>query len=133
MNIIKTATLNTRTLRYDIKLTEAVKSAITLGVDVLTLQEVRRKGTETLELNDDSLQGWQLVKVKASVALLLATHVNQEARIMATYIKVKRMRVFIINAYSPTEVSEDSTKDKFYCNLRKSIKEASNKQFLLGD
>ena len=46
------------------------------------------------------------------------------------------MRVFIIDAYSPAEVSEDSTKDRFYSNLRKSIKDASNnnyKPILLGD
>ena len=147
---IRISTLNIQTLQCDMKLAGVVKSAQSLGIDILALQEVRRRGAGVSEFDDESIKGWQLVwsgfkiKAEAGVALLLAPHINlvdhqihQEARILTAYINIKGMRVSLINTYFPAEMAEDSSKDRFYCNLRKSLKETnSNKSFkpiLLGD
>ena len=147
---IKIATLNVRTLLCDIKLANSVLAAKKLNVDILALQEVRRKGDGLFEFNEESLKGWKFVwfgyksKSEAGVAFILAPHVNLVdshfhllGRIMSIRIIIHGMCLAITNAYAPTEMASASSKTIFYRELQKALSELKTfskfKTILLGD
>ena len=74
---INIATLNIRTLLCDIKLANSIQEAKNLNLDVLALQEVRRHGNGTLEIDSGDTVGWQFIwsgfkyKSEAGVAFLV--------------------------------------------------------------
>ena len=100
------------------------------------MQEVRRKGFDRKVFEDESMQGWQLIRSghkrtdRDGVALLLSPHVKVEEfkRVITAMIKVKGMRLCMINAYYPTNSYEsDSAKVAFYNALSKAKKESEHK------
>ena len=133
---IRIATINVRTCQDDIKLAMVVKAASHLGIDILTIQESRRIGSDCKMLRDKAIYGWHLAwsghrrKAVHGVATLLAPHVSVEgfkehlaARILSTTVVVRGMRLSILNVYAPTDKSPSSTKSAFYTALTKAKKE----------
>ena len=150
-NKIRIATINVRTLQDDMELASVIQATESLQIDVLAMQEVRRKGFDRIQFDDESIKGWQLIwsghkrKARHGVAFLLAPHVKTEefkeylpARVITVMIKVKGMRLCMMNAYSPTDSSEsERAKVLFYNALSKakleSDKKPKFKQIALGD
>ena len=129
---INISTLNIRTLTCDIKFSNTIQEAQNLKLDVLALQEVRRVGTGSIDLDSGSLKGWQFIwsgfkrKAEAGVAFVLAphvklidTHVHLEARILSVRVIIHGLCLSLTCAYSPTEEATDSAKSIFYRELRK--------------
>ena len=86
-----------------------------------------------VSFDDDSIKGWQLVwsghkqKHEHGVGFLLAPHVEIEeyeqhlpARILSIKVKVRGLRLAVINVYSPTDATKsETTKSLFYSSLNK--------------
>ena len=133
---IRIATINVRTGKDDMKLADIAKAASDLKLDVLTIQEARILGKGDLTFEDESIAGWQLMwsghirKKEHGVATLFAPHVKLEefkeyhaARIITTKVRIRGLKLSIINAYSPTETNKsDAAKSTFYAALTKAKK-----------
>ncbi len=133
---IRIATINVRTCQDDLKLASIVKAARDLKIDILAMQEMRRISYGSIIFDDDSIKDWQMVwsghkrKREHGVAILLAPYVNLEefqehlaARIISAKVRVHGMRLSILNAYAPTDVTvAESTKTTFYSALTKAKK-----------
>ena len=147
---INIATLNIRTLLCDIKFANTIQEAKNLNLDVLALQEVRRNGTGSFELDSDGIKGWQFVwsgfkrKAEAGVAFILAphvklvdTHVHYDARIMSVRVIIYGLCLTLTCAYAPTDCNSESAKSLFYSKLRKAnsdmLKYNRFKSINLGD
>ena len=79
---ISISTLNIKTLSCDVKLANTVQEAKNLGIDILALQEVRRRGDNDFTFESKGIEGWQFEwsgykrKLEAGVAFILAPHVK---------------------------------------------------------
>ena len=129
---INIATINIRTLLCDIKFANTIQEAKKLNLDVLALQEVRRNGTGSMELDNEGVKGWQFVwsgfkrKSEAGVAFILAphvklieTHVHYDARILSVRVIIYGLCLTLTCAYAPTNCNSESSKSLFYSKLRK--------------
>ena len=129
---INIATQNIRTLSCDIKLANSIQEAKNLNLDVLALQEVRRHGNGTLELDSGDTRGWQFVwsgfkrKSEAGVAFILAPHVklieshfHYDARILSVRVIIYGLCLTLTCSYAPTNCNTESSKTLFYRELRK--------------
>ena len=129
---INIATLNINTLSCDIKLANSVQEAKNLGIDILALQETRRTGSGSLDFDSGDINGWQLVwsgykrKLEAGVAFILAPHVtlvdkyfHYDARILSVRVIIHGLCLTLTCGYAPTNCSTESSKTKFYRELRK--------------
>ena len=148
---IRIATINVQTCKEDMKLVDVVKAASQLKIDVLAIQEARRRWSGRITFNDESIKGWQMVwtghkrKFEHGVAILLAPHVIcdehfvfLDARIIAATVTVSGMRLAILNGYAPTNSSPSETaKLGFYSALSKAKKKLDGmpkfKTIVLGD
>ena len=147
---ISISTLNIRTLSCDIKLANAVQEAKNLGIDVLALQEVRRRGDDEFTFDSEGIEGWQFVwsgfkrKLEAGVAFILAPHVkligshfHYNARILSVRVIIHGLCLSLTCCYAPTDTSSESSKTIFYRELRKANEEMLKfnrfKSIFLGD
>ena len=85
---------------------------MSLVIDVLAIQEVRRVGHGHIVFDDESIKGWQLIwighelKKEHGVGILLAPpyvdlddcHEHLKARIVSENVAVKGMRLLILNS-----------------------------------
>ena len=134
----------------DIKLANAVQEAKTLGIDVLALQEVRRRGDDEFTFDSKGIEGWQFVwsgykrKLEAGVAFILAPHVkligshfHYNARILSVRVIIHGLCLSLTCCYAPTDTSSESSKTIFYRELRKANEEMLKfnrfKSIFLGD
>ena len=114
------------------KLVTVVKAAEKCSIDILALQEVRRKGRSgIITLTDESTRGWQIAwsghkrEMEHGVAILCAPHVKFEeesehmpARILSGRFTVKGMKMTVLNAYAPTNTNvAETSKATFYREL----------------
>ena len=58
---IRIATINVQTCKDDLKLADVVKAASQLKIDVLAIQEARRRCSGQMTFDDESIRGWQMV------------------------------------------------------------------------
>ena len=133
-----------------IKLANAVQEAKNLGIDVLALQEVRRRGDDEFTFDSKGIEGWQFVwsgfkrKLEAGVAFILAPHVkligshfHYNARILSVRVIIHGLCLSLTCCYAPTDTSSDSSKTIFYRELRKANEEMLKfnrfKSIFLGD
>ena len=150
-NNIRIATINVRTLQDDMKLASIIKSAHRLGIDILSMQEVRRTGNGVFMFMIYHWKGWQLIwsghkrKREHGVGILIAPHVeldehteHLQAWVISATLVVKGMRLAILNVYSPTDCTKsDAAKSQFYSALNKAKAQLnqtpSYKLITLGD
>ena len=121
------------------------------GMDIISMQEVRRTGTGLTTFDDSSLKGWQFVweghkrKKEHGVGILLAPHIqiqlydiHLQARILSVRAIVRGVRIAILNVYAPTDANKsDATKQAFYAALSKAkaelVSQPKYKLIVLGD
>ena len=147
---ISISTLNIRTLSCDVKLANTVQEAKNLGIDILALQEVRRRGDDDFTFESKGIEGWQFVwsgfkrKLEAGVAFILAphvkligTHFHYTARILSVRVIIHGLCLSLTCCYAPTDTSSESSKTIFYRELRKASDEMLKfnryKSIFLGD
>ena len=148
---IRIATINVRTLQDDIKLVTCIQTAAACGMDIISMQEVKRTGTGLTTFDDSSLKGWQFVwgghkrKKEHGVGILLAPHIqiqlydiHLQARILSLRVIVRGVRIAILNVYAPTDAKKsNATKQAFYAALSKTkaelVSQPKYKLIVLGD
>ena len=131
---ISISTLNIRTLSCDVKLANTVQEAKNLGIDILALQEVRRRGDDDFTFESKGIEGWQFVwsgfkrKLEAGVAFILAphvkligTHFHYTARILSVRIMIHGLCLSLTCCYAPTDTGSESSKTIFIANLEKLV------------
>ena len=131
---ISISTLNIRTLSCDVKLANTVQEAKNLGIDILALQEVRRRGDDDFTFESKGIEGWQFVwsgfkrKLEAGVAFILAphvkligTHFHYTARILSVRIMIHGLCLSLTCCYAPTDTGSASSKTIFIANLEKLV------------
>ena len=126
---ISISTLNIRTLSCDVKLANTVQEGKNLGIDILALQEVRRRGDDDFTFESKGIEGWQFVwsgfkrKLEAGVAFILAPHVkligshfHYNARILSVRVIIHGLCLSLTCCYAPTDTSSESSKTIFIAN-----------------
>lgn len=140
-------TINTNGLACDIKLGNTIEAFEALRLDVLCLQEVHRPGNITLQGCGDEDTTFISVGYKnksdAGVGVLLSSRVTLHEtffvspRIMKVHIQLGGLKLAVLSVYAPpnTDTHSESFKDKFYADMRKTIKstKAPFKLIILGD
>jgi exonuclease III len=131
---ISISTLNIRTLSCDVKLANTVQEAKNLGIDILALQEVIRRGDDDFTFESKGIEGWQFVwsgfkrKLEAGVAFILAphvkligTHFHYTARILSVRVIIHGLCLSLTCCYAPTDTGSESSKTRFIANLEKLV------------
>ena len=137
-------TLNVRTLKFPIKLHEIAVEASNNGLAEFAVQEHHLIGSGEIDLGENgSVKGWHFcysgfAKSYGGVGLLYDSTkvkvVDEQApipgRLQIFRLKLLGLKVLWPIAYSPTDAQADSTKLKFYHDMRKVIKKAKAERYV---
>ena len=127
--------INTRTMKEQIKLAQCISQCKFLKNDITFLQESHIIGHQTTTFKDTELEGWSYInsgmKTKASAGVGIAISPNVkiididnsifEGRILLARLILHGIKLSAFCVYAPTEEYAESSKLLFYNTLQKSI------------
>ena len=129
--------INTRTAKDAMKLTQLISHSKHLKHDITFLQETHITGHQHYKFDDPILKGWSFVnsgyksKARAGVGIILSPdteihdiNVVLEGKILLIKLTVRGLRLIAIAAYAPTEVYSENAKDEFYSHLCNAVMSA---------
>ena len=135
--------VNVTTCKDDDKLTQCAMVCSELGHEVCFMTETHKIGAGTIDEwpENAELDGWSFTysgqrrKAEAGVGILCGPNAELidsstviEGRILHARLKVYGLKINAWCVYAPTNVKSESTKAKFFCELRKSVR-AMRKKF----
>jgi hypothetical protein len=117
------------------------------GIDILCVTETKRKGCESLSMQNDCLGLWCGVNDEEhgseGVGLILSREAKGymrqyelvSPRLLWVRMKIGVLRVMLIGGYAPVDGEEDAKKDQFWESVRKVIEgcDEGERVILMGD